>query len=467
MNSLKKIYVLFFLLGIFFIPFNEFDGVSFLGEYQNEAATYFFLFGFFLVCIDNFVEKKIILPVRSIYFKIILLFLGWIFLSALLNYPSISESYFKQTAGISRFFRQLISFLLSSVIFTVFFWNVIRIYPLKRIFSVIRAVMWWSLVFVFIYGFIEILIVVFGIYQLMPILSAFDIFPFVNTKLDPGGRVSSISYEVPALGNYLIMVAPWMFSYILTSKQTYMRFLPVSMVLILMFFSGSRTALINVTIQLLIFLILLLRRRKIRVKIAKILTYTSPVLLILLVMNIGKISEIITQKADSLNFSKNLTQSVSNKTRFGMQYASLKVFIDHPVFGVGLGQETYHKRKHYPEWATKDNFEFDLFFENEDVKSFPSGYNIYTRLLAETGVVGFMIFIGLISLAIFDSFFYYRALRNSNRLIALTVFISLIGLSFNWLQTDFFRQYGFWLMLAILIKLKQQEKLGITLYNKA
>jgi hypothetical protein len=133
-NSLKKIYVLFFLLGIFFIPFNEFDGFSFLGEYQNEAATYFFLFGFFLVCIDSFVEKKIILPVRSIYFKIILLFLGWIFLSALLNYPSINESYFKQTAGISRFFRQLISFLLSSVIFTVFFWNVIRIYPLKRIF---------------------------------------------------------------------------------------------------------------------------------------------------------------------------------------------------------------------------------------------------------------------------------------------------------------------------------------------
>jgi O-antigen ligase len=174
-------------------------------------------------------------------------------------------------------------------------------------------------------------------------------------------------------------------------------------------------------------------------------------------MNIGKISEIITQKADSLNFSKNLTQSVSNKTRFGMQYASLKVFIDHPVFGVGLGQETYHKRKYYPEWATKDNFEFDLFFENEDVKSFPSGYNIYTRLLAETGAVGFMIFIGLISLAIFDAFFYYRALRNSNRLIALTVFISLIGLSLNWLQTDFFRQYGFWLMLAILIKLKQQE----------
>jgi O-antigen ligase len=317
--------------------------------------------------------------------------------------------------------------------------------------------MWWSLVFVFIYGFIEILIVVFGIYQLIPVLSAFDIFPFVNTKLDPGGRVSSISYEVPALGNYLIMVAPWMFSYILTSKQTYMRFLPVSMVLILMFFSGSRTALINVTIQLLIFLILLLRRRKIRVKITKILTYTLPVLLILLIMNIGKISEIITQKADSLNFSKNLTQSVSNKTRFGMQYASLKVFIDHPVFGVGLGQETYHKRKYYPEWATKDNFEFDLFFENEDVKSFPSGYNIYTRLLAETGAVGFMIFIGLISLAIFDAFFYYRALRNSNRLIALTVFISLIGLSLNWLQTDFFRQYGFWLMLAILIKLKQQE----------
>lgn len=462
MIALKNIYVWLFLLGIFFIPFNEFEGFEFLGEYKNEAATYFFLIGFALMCMDNFVKKKVFFPIKSIYMQGILLFLGWIFLSALVNYPSISENYFKQTAGVTRFFRQLVSFLISAFVFTIFFWSVIRRYTLTNIFSKIRRVMWWSLIFVFTYGVIEILVVVFGLRQLLPVLSAFDIFPFVHTKLNPGGRISSVSYEVPALANYLITIASWMFSYMLSSKQTYMRVLPTLMVLILMFFSGSRTALIIVMIQLALFFVLLLKHRKVRTKAYKMVVYTMPIVAVFLLLNKEKLVETLNHKVDTLHFSKNLTNSISNKTRFGMQYASLKVFSAHPFFGVGLGQETYHKREHYPSWATEGNPEFELVFENEAIKSFPSAYNIYTRLLAETGIVGVLIFMGLIGFAIFDALMFYRKANASYQLIALTILISLLGHSLNWLQTDFFRQYGFWLMLALLIKLKQETilKLG-------
>lgn len=454
--TLKNIYTLLFFLGVFFIPFNDFEGLSFLGEYKNEAATYFFLGGFFVVCIEALLKTKLYFPIGSIYVRLILLFILWTLVTFVLNYSSISESYFKQTGGVNRFIRQFISLIFSTIIFSVLFWNVIRKASLSKLFTSIRRVILYCLIFVFIYGFLEVLIVRYEVYSVFPIYEAFEVFPFVKTHLHIGKRISSVSYEVPALGNYLITVAPWMFSYFLTTKKRWLQLAPTVMILLLTLFSGSRTALINVTLQLFIFFGFLMTQKRYRDYFIIISKYVIPLLLVFVLLNKNSIMNTVQDKLDSLNFSKNLTNSISNKTRFGMQYASLRVFEEHPIVGVGLGQETYHKRKYYPRWATEGNFEFTEMFENENVKSFPSGYNIFTRLLAETGGVGFVIFWLLIFFAIYGSYFYTLKSNDKFQIIALVILISFVGLSFNWLQTDFFRQYGFWLCLMMLIRLKQE-----------
>lgn len=460
MITLRHIYTVLFIVGLFFIPFNNFEGLSFLGEYKNEAASYFFLIGFVVLCVESMFKGSINLPYQNIVFQTVCLFVLWTILATLFNLPTVLDSYYKQTSGISRFIRQLISLILSAFIFFSLFWNVVRNMTLEQILLTIRKTLLIGLLFAFVYSVFEIAIVVYGISQLFPILKLFDIFPFVNVKLNNMGRISSVAYEVPALGNYLITISAWMFSYIITGKNK-IRFVPAIMVLILMFFSGSRTALINVLLQLIIFLCVLFLKKEYRQHVIKIGLGSAILLATIFIFNSKAIITTVEKKIEALNFTKKTDHDISNRTRFGMQYASLQVFKQNPIVGVGLGQETYHKVYLYPYWSTHNNWEFKHRYKNQQITSFPPAYNIYTRLLAETGIIGISIFISMIALCWYQSFKIWN--NNSNKtqgVLSLILFISFVGLSVNWLQTDFFRQYGIWLSIAILIKLSMTQTLN-------
>jgi len=41
MKILNKILKYLFFVGVFFIPFNSFEGLSFLGEFSKEASVFF------------------------------------------------------------------------------------------------------------------------------------------------------------------------------------------------------------------------------------------------------------------------------------------------------------------------------------------------------------------------------------------------------------------------------------------
>ena len=450
--SLKKIYFSLFLIGCFFLPFNDFEGFPVLGEFKNETGAFFFFAGFIVLIIECLMTGKLPIPYRSPLFKVLCLFLIWCFVTTLLNVDSVSQNFFKHTTGFSRFFRQYFSLTLSTVFFFIFYWNIVSKMSSSQILFTIRKILLLGLVFTFVYGFLETLIVIFHIGPLRPMLALFDYFPFLDVNYPSVDRISSVAYESPALGNYLITVSGWMFSYILTEKNKY-RFLPTVMVLFLTFFSGSRTALINVGLQLFILIYVMYSMKEYKAILLNTLTYTVIIAFIALILNGQSIIKEIDKKADSLNFSKNLKDDVSNQSRFGMQYASLQVFKENPIIGVGFGQETYHKRKHYPGWAKNNNYEFKLLYENQNVKSFPTAYNLYTRLLAETGLVGISLWLFLIYLTISKSKLIWKEGKNEEKTLGLILLISFSGLSLNWMQTDFFRQYGFWLCFAILIKI--------------
>jgi O-antigen ligase len=148
-----------------------------------------------------------------------------------------------------------------------------------------------------------------------------------------------------------------------------------------------------------------------------------------------------------------------------MQYASLQVFKEHPLIGVGFGQETYYKRFYYPAWAKKNNWEFKVMYENKNFKSFPTAYNLYTRLLAETGIIGVFIFVTLIYLCISKSKVLWKNGISEEKWLGLILLISFTGLGLNWLQTDFFRQHGFWLCMVILIKILHTKVVTINREN--
>ena len=146
--------------------------------------------------------------------------------------------------------------------------------------------------------------------------------------------------------------------------------------------------------------------------------------------------------------------SVSNKSRFGIQQAMFKVFLDNPVTGTGYGLQAFESRKLYPVWAKRNNWEFRLKYLNQNDERFPPGYNMYLRLLSETGLIGFVIFCGLL----IQIFLWCYNNFNKHNLYSIIILISMIGFCMNWLKTDSFRIYFFWICLALILLIDFSKK---------
>lgn len=450
--TLKSLYTFLFFIGIFFIPFNSFEGIKQLGEFKRESAAYFFLLGFVFLLLEIFLLKKISLPYNKKLIKLMGFFIIWICFSIILNFPEVLLSFYKKTTGLNRFLRQFFALTLSCVFFFLLYWNVLKNMSNRETLFKIRKVFLYSFIVVSIYGFFEILYIVFGISSARYILNIFNYFPFTEFDVDVTNRISSVTFEPPALATFLITVSGWMFSYILTSKSIY-RFIPTLLILILVYYSGSRTALIVVFIQLIIFLSLILTREQKKLS----LLYTSIsiffVTFFVLITNSDKIVNDVEKKIESLDFKGNLKSNVSNQSRFGIQYANFVVFTENPIAGVGFGQQGFHAINHYPIWAKKNNYEFKEIYLNKNNPNFPPGYNLYIRLLAETGIIGFLIFITILYIIIKESKMAIKKGQTETKILGIISLISFAGYSLNYLQLDTFRIYGFWISCAIILKI--------------
>ena len=443
--NLNILNVSFFLIliGIFFLPFNSWDGISFLGEYYRDSCVLFFLLAFFTLLF----KKKIKLPFHSPIFYSLIIFLVWALLTTLINFETVIDNSFKQTSGIVRFLRQYFSLILAAVILPITFYNSFLNIDSKRLIYLIRKAIYYSFVVVIVYAIIEILVVKFNMINLKkPVLNIFDYFPFVDAKTDLRlKRISSVTFEPPALGTYLITIFSWMCSYIITSKS-YLRFLPALLVIALAFISGSRAAFFIIIAQAIMFVFAISQSYQYNKLFSKILLTSAIAISIGFLAFAPKILNYVDNEIQSFKLNDN-DHSLSNKSRFGIQYAMYQVFLENPVIGTGYGQQAFEARAKYPTWAKRNNWEFRLKYLNQNNKRFPPGYNLYLRLAAETGAMGL---IGFLLFMTFILIWCYNNLNRQKNLLAIIVFVSMIGFMLNWLKMDTFRIYGFWICLALI-----------------
>ena len=448
--TIKNLIIPTLLLGIFFIPFNSWSGIGFLGEYYRDSCFLFFSFAFVLVLF----KRRINIPVKNLIFQFLILFIFWSILATLFNAHNIADYYFKQTSGLSRFINQFGSLIIASIIIPLTFYNGFKWININKTFRLIRRVVLASLIIVLIYSIIEILIVKFDMVNLKkPILNLFDYFPFTEAKTDMRlRRISSVTFEPPALGTYLLSIAGWMFSYIFTEKKNF-KYLPIVIVLFLGFMSGSRAAFFAIIIQFIIASIIFLKNKILTRNIYRIIIGFSTASILTITYFSEPIYNYIKKEINSFKLDDS-THSLSNKSRFGIQQAMFYVFLENPISGTGYGLQAFESRKKYPTWAKKNNWEFRLKYLNQNDKRFPPGYNMYLRILSETGLVGFLFF-GLMLLQIF--LWCFNNLKSENSTIAFIILISMIGFSLNWLKMDSFRIYFFWLCLALIWVVEQRK----------
>ena len=448
--TIKNIIIPTLLLGIFFIPFNSWSGIGFLGEYYRDSCFLFFSFAFVLVLF----KRRINIPVKNLIFQFLILFILWSILATLFNAHNMADYYFKQTSGFSRFINQFGSLIIASIIIPLTFYNGFKWININKTFRLIRRVVLASLIIVLIYSIIEILIVKFDMVNLKkPLLNLFDYFPFTEAKTDMRlRRISSVTFEPPALGTYLLSIAGWMFSYIFTEKKNF-KYLPIVIVLFLGFMSGSRAAFFAIIIQFIIASIIFLENKNLTRNLYRIIIGFSTASILTITYFSEPIYNYIKKEINSFKLDDS-THSLSNKSRFGIQQAMFYVFLENPISGTGYGLQAFESRKKYPTWAKKNNWEFRLKYLNQNDKRFPPGYNMYLRILSETGLVGFLFF-GLMLLQIF--LWCFNNLKSENSTIAFIILISMIGFSLNWLKMDSFRIYFFWLCLALIWVVEQRK----------
>jgi len=448
--TIKNLIIPTLLLGIFFIPFNSWSGIGFLGEYYRDSCFLFFSFAFVMVLF----KRRINMPIKNLIFQFLILFILWSILATLFNAYNMADYYFKQTSGFSRFINQFGSLIIASIIIPLTFYNGFKWININKTFRLIRRVVLASLIIVLIYSIIEILIVKFNMVNLKkPLLNLFDYFPFTEAKTDMRlRRISSVTFEPPALGTYLLSIAGWMFSYILTEKKNF-KYLPTLIVLFLGFMSGSRAAFFAIIIQFIIASIIFLKNKNLTRNLYRVIIGFSTASILTITYFSEPIYNYIKKEIDSFKLDDS-THSLSNKSRFGIQQAMFYVFLENPISGTGYGLQAFESRKKYPTWAKKNNWEFRLKYLNQNDKRFPPGYNMYLRILSETGLVG-LLFFGLMLLQVF--LWCFNNLKSENSTIAFIILISMIGFSLNWLKMDSFRIYFFWLCLALIWVIEQRK----------
>ena len=455
MNQIIKFFV---FIGIFLIPFNSWKGLDFLGEFSTESSAIFLLLAFILFFVNILLTKKINIPLKNPIFILLIIVHLWFLCSFIFNFGNILNYEFKGISGINRFIRQFGALIFSSFFFTLTYYYIFEKFSVWKIFIIIRKIFFLSFSIVTIYAFLEIGFVKFNLVFLENAINLFDYFPFVNVYLDThNSRISSITFEPPALSSYLLTISAWMFSYILTSKS-YLKYIPAFLVVIFAYFSDSRSAILIISIQFLVFLYFLAVSKKYKINFVKI--FSILILGIVIVSSFkGKVlAEYLYEKVTSLTIDSDNTHNISNRSRLGIQYTLGLVFLENPISGVGLGQQAYESIHLYPSWATKNNYEFELKYLNEDVDDFPPGYNLYMRLLAETGIIGFVLFTSLLLFIFLVSLSIIKNDSSLHRIVAVVIFISMIGFVINWVQIDTFRVFGFWIVLSLLLCVTKNKK---------
>ncbi len=142
--------------------------------------------------------------------------------------------------------------------------------------------------------------------------------------------------------------------------------------------------------------------------------------------------------------------------RAAYMFGALGAYEESPVTGVGLGASGFYIYNHLPDWAmtTVPDIARQL---SPDNRLYPNPKSMYVRLLAETGLIGFFIFVAFLFSVLADSLLALRSNRPYMRYLGIAgLFSWLAVLMYNATQ-DSFATPNIWINLGILA--------GITAYT--
>jgi O-antigen ligase len=176
--------------------------------------------------------------------------------------------------------------------------------------------------------------------------------------------------------------------------------------------------------------------------------------LLLLLSGLFILSKVDKRMKDIFNFSPNVKNpflgylnnlQVGERTVYWL--TGWEIFNDHPVLGVGLGNAGFFFPEKMPSYGWTLVEVRQLIYRSDILLNIK---NLWVRLLAETGIVGFSVFISWLIFLIANL---KKYLNNSHKLVSVLAFVGLlviIALPAEGFSVDSFAMPYFWISLGLM-----------------
>jgi O-antigen ligase len=305
---------------------------------------------------------------------------------------------------------------------------------------------------------------------------------FVVSGLAPHQRISGLTLEPSWLAAQVVAAyLPWAFASLLTNyrwdRRGWLAPLILAINIFLLIFTFSRSGIL-ITLVAVLLSVLLTGRKQIqqgwhwflspfrRVKPAMVQRTTGLVLRVFIILAIlagfaGGLSLLAQNSYFATLWNSQKTDVVSYLAgiyagpRLAYAWAGWTVFEHHPWTGVGLGAVGLYLYQALPDWALFDNPEIAQLLNS---LTYLNTKDLFIRLLAETGIVGFWLFISFYLVTLGKTLALLRSRRKELVFVgtaSLMAWLAIIALGFT---QDSLAMLTIWMPLGILIGMAGEDK---------
>ena len=135
--------------------------------------------------------------------------------------------------------------------------------------------------------------------------------------------------------------------------------------------------------------------------------------------------------------------------RLAYSVAALETFQGSPWLGVGLGASGFTMYNHMPDWALAGVPEISEQL-SPNSRLYPNPKDLYARLLAETGLLGFALFVAFLAALLADALGLLRGRSAAARWLAMAALFTFAAVVLQGFSQDSFAMPEMWINLGML-----------------
>lgn len=161
----------------------------------------------------------------------------------------------------------------------------------------------------------------------------------------------------------------------------------------------------------------------------------------------GYITRLFITRADSV---EDFIIENSAGARAAYNFAALGAYEESPIAGVGLGASGFYIYDHLPDWSLTTVPEIARQLNPEN-RLYPNPKNMYVRLLAETGLIGFFVFVAFLFSVLGDALHVLRSKTTIARYLGTAGLFSWFAIALYNVTQDSFATPNIWINFGILV----------------